>query len=203
MNYFLLQRFFGLFWALIQQICFVWLKRTHDNLAFEKKNHGVFYLTQCAIFLFLSLLCFARDLGFDPAVGAASTSWRSLYPWQGTITVCCVVVCAAMVYFDAMLVVYAHRLHRIYRGGVAAARKTLPVDVAVFALVFGFAGLYLVGSEHAVAALDIPVIGYIRIRRFFIQISNLSYVILEVSAACIFYRLYREMQKRAEVTERA
>lgn len=57
-----------------------------------------------------------------------------------------------MILFDALLLLYAFRIYRLYRRGLTAVRPTFPADAAVVLLVCALCVSYTAGSIHATLA---------------------------------------------------
>lgn len=171
---------FGLVWCLVQQICYIQIKRAYDRAA-GRSSGGLFLAVQAAVALAIVAICVMQGLGVGSF--ADLPSWVRYAPQQPGWSAWTVTICTAMICFDALLVLYARRWARLCDG--AGAVRTLWADAAVIAISFGFGALYLVSSDFAAASLRVSLDGYHTLRRAYIAMANGCYIALELWAAWI------------------
>ena len=186
-HYFLIERLMGLFWVMVQQLCFACLKYAH-NCVVGTRETGKLLLSQGFAMALLAVFCFEYELGIGFPSKALLIGKVDYYPWAVRIT-----LCGAMILFDSLLVLYFARIVRLYRRGLSAARPTLAADLAVLAFVVVLCGGYLYGSIASAQRLRFNMFHYIWIGRFFIQISNFFYIILEVGGALLAWSFLRRL----------
>ena len=187
---FLMEKSLGLFWVLIQQGCFCGVKYVYEGLIPKGQSLRRIVAAQAAFFAVLVVLCFERELGLAFLSSALRFGDRDFYPWAMRIA-----LCSAMILFDALLLLCAFRIYRLYRRGLAAARPTLPADAALFLLTGALCVAYTAGIIHATLANDLPMDDFYWMGRAFIQLSNFFYVPLEITGALLLYRFWRAVQE--------
>lgn len=184
---FTVERLMGLFWVLIQQICFCGLKWGYQRITKEDAAFARFLFFQGMAFLLLCLVCFGRELSL-PFWGALLRYGEyDFYPWSVRI-----LLCSSMILFDALIVLYFYRLLRLYEGQPLAEKSTLPKDLAVLFFVGSLCAFYLFFSMRAILRHSLTPWDFVWIGRFFIQISNLFYITFEVGGALLFWRFLKQ-----------
>jgi len=193
MDVFFIERFLCLFWLAVQQVCFACIKYAYGDIVGTKATLRTEMARNVTLFSLIAVLSFMRDLfpGTSGALFAANGT--DYYPWAVRIF-----LCAAMVLFDSLLVLYFWRIVRVYKKG-AAARRTWPADALLVAFIFSAAAVYLYGSIGAAGRLGIPPEDYVRIGRFFVQVCNFSYIALESIGALLIASFLLGMRKRRGV----
>ena len=189
----MIERLMGLFWVLIQQLCFVCIKYAHDDIVRGRERAVRLAATQAALFLVLLVFCFEREIGlpfFSKTLAKPSVDY---YPWAVRIA-----ICSAMILFDALLVLYFWRIVRVYREGLAVARGTLKGDLAVAAFVLLLGAGYVACSVGASERFGFAMRQYMWIGRFFIQLANFFYIALEVGGAILFWLFLRKLLDRRD-----
>lgn len=184
----------GLFWVLIQQVCFGGIKYVYESLLHPTQGARKYLLQQAFIFGVLCVLAFERELGVPFLSSILTRPHGDFYPWAIRIA-----LCGAMILFDSLLVLYIYRVYRLYRDGLTAAGPTWATDGAVVVAVVSLCVVYVWQSIEATAALNIPMANYRWIGRAFIQLSNFFYVPLESGAAVLLYLFWRALRKKREV----
>jgi hypothetical protein len=144
-----------------------------------------------ALFSLIAALSFMRDLFPGTSCAFLAASGTDYYPWGVRIF-----LCAAMVLFDSLLVLYFWRIVRVYKRGAAAVRRTWPADALLAALIFSAAAVYLYGSIGAAERLGLSSGEYVRIGRFFVQACNFSYIALESIGALLIASFLLGVKKR-------
>ena len=187
---FLMEKSLGLFWVLIQQGCFCGVKYIYEGLIPDGQGLRRIVAAQVFFFAALTALCFERELGLALLSSALKYGDRDFYPWAMRIT-----LCSAMILFDALLLLYAFRIYRLYRRGLAAAGPTLPADAALALLTCALCVAYTAGAIHATLVRDIPMDDFYWTGRAFIQLSNFFYVPLEITGAVLLYRFWRTVRE--------
>lgn len=186
---FLLLRAFALFWCAVQQVCFIWLKRSYCA-ASGRTVGGSFYAVQAALIAAVLVASFLPELGI---VLPLELEWTAgALAIEPAKTVWVVTACAAMICFDALLVLYARRFLVLCRTGEARGRSL--GDALVIAASFGAAALYIAASNAAAVELRAGPAEYLALRRAFIQAANVCYAVLEITGAFVLYGLWREMR---------
>lgn len=188
MHYFMIERLMGLFWVSIQQACFVCIKYAHDDIVNGNGRARRIAASQAAVFVLLAVLSFERELGCGFISQKLVTQGMDYYPWAVRIT-----ICAAMILFDSLLVLYFWRITKVYRNGIQAARATLPGDIAVTIATLALGACYIVFSMSASEKFGFGIEQYKWIGRFFIQISNFFYIALEVGGAIMFWLFLKKL----------
>lgn len=192
---FLVEKSMGLFWVLVQQACFCCVKYVYAGIvsgggtaAFVRQRRRI-AAVQIAAAASLVVLCFERELGVGGLSRLLDLDAADFYPWAVRMA-----LCAAMILFDALLLLYTFRIYRIYRHGLSAARPTLPADAALTAGVLALWALYEAGGIHAALSRGLTIDDYVWIGRAFIQISNFFYVPLEICGASLMYIFWRSVR---------
>jgi len=177
----------GLFWVGVQQFCFTCLKYAHDGILGIGNTKRLVFI-QLFSFVLLVLFCFEYELG-------SGYFWKTLRINKVEFDewVVRVILCGAMILFDALLVLYFARIVRIYRYGLSSARPTLTVDLIIFAFVVVLCFSYLYGSITSSLRLGFDMDQYNWIGRFFIQISNFFYITLEVGGAFLAWSFLKQL----------
>ncbi len=190
---FLIEKSMGLFWVLIQQICFGGSKYVYESLVRPEQGTRTYLLQQGCIFGILCVLAFERELGVPFLSSILNRPHGDFYPWGIRI-----MLCGVMILFDSLLVLYIYRICRLYRHGLASVRPTGIADWGLVAVVATFCVLYVWHSIETSAAFRIPMWDYPWIGRAFIQISNFFYVPLESLAALLLYLFWCDLKKDLE-----
>ena len=190
---FTIERLMGLFWVLIQQICFSGLRWVYQDILEKGTSIRRFFLLQMGCFFFLCLLCFGRELSLPFFRTLLLVGERDFYPWSIRI-----LLCSAMILFDALIVLYFYRLLRLYEGNPLQEKSAIPKDIAVLFFVSSLFLLYTVLSIQTVLRHNLSMWDFVWIGRFFIQISNLFYITFEVGGALLFWRFLK--RTRSEKT---
>lgn len=188
--YFPIVRVAALFWSLVQQLCFVLARRAYLGVD-DRRPSALFYASQAAVAAALAAVSFSGELGIVPPYDLPSIAW--IRPPQQGVTAWCIAMCAAMICFDGLLVIYAYRFLKLSRGAELERRAPI-VDAAFTAVVLGAAALYWISGDAAASELAASTFEYLTIRRFFIQISNGCYVVLELTCAAILFKFWRELR---------
>ncbi|MCL1941889.1 MAG: hypothetical protein FWG09_08085 [Synergistaceae bacterium] len=199
MDSFLLERLLGLFWVAVQQFCFACLKYTHDGIVGTLRT-GRLLAFQFFAFALLVVFCFNTELVNDYLWNALLIDGVIFYAWTVRVT-----LAGVMILFDALLVLYFVRIVRLYRYGLAAARPTLPGDIAVCASVAALCCAYLYLSITSSLRLGFDMRQYNWIGRFFAQVCNFFYISLEIGGAFLAWsflrRLLRDKKDESKITE--
>ena len=185
----MIERLMSLFWVMVQQFCFTCLKYAHDNIVGTGKTRKLL-LTQLLAFVLLIAYCFESELGNGYLRNALYINRVVFYEW--TVRV---VLCGVMILFDWLLVLYFVRVVRIYRHGIASAPPTWPGDLAVFVFVSVLSCSYLYFSITSALHLGFDMDQYNWIGRFFIQISNFFYIVLEVVGAVFAWLFLKQVTR--------
>ena len=187
---FLMEKLLGLFWVLVQQACFCGVKYVYEGLIPGGQGPRRIVAAQLALFATLAVLCFEEELGLGFLSTALKFGIKDFYPWAMRMA-----LCSAMILFDALLLLYAFRIYRLYRHGLSAARPTLPVDAALTLFACVLCVAYTAGTIHATLARNISMKVYMWMGRAFIQVSNFFYVPLEITGAVLLYRFWRAVRE--------
>lgn len=190
---FLTDKLMGLFWVLVQQVCFCGVRYVYESLVPCGRSARRIAAPQAAVLVLLTILCFERELGIPFLSSLLVFGLRDFWPWTMRIA-----LCGAMILFDALLLLYTYRIYRIYRRGLQAAGPTLAGDAALTLLVLALCAGYAAGSIRATLAHDISMDDYTWIGRAFIQISNFFYAPLEIAGAALLWRFWRAVREDAE-----
>jgi len=177
----------GLFWVIVQQFCFTCLKYAHDNILGIVKTWRLLF-SQLLVLVILSAFIFSPELGSRYFWNALYINRVVFFEWVVRVT-----LCGVMILFDALLVLYFARIVRLYRCGLASARPTLPVDLAVFTFVAVLCCGYLYESITSSLRLGFNMDQYNWIGRFFIQISNFFYIALEIGGAVLAWLFLKHL----------
>lgn len=182
MSVFTIERIFELFWTLVQIICFSCVKYAHDDIAFGTGRGVRIAAVGGMTVLVLATASFLPELGFY-----APLRWDvggvEYYAWAVRMS-----LCAAMMFFDLMIVLYFYRITRLYKKGLSAARGTFLVDVAVFTLFVVSAGVYICASTSASVRLGFSWMEYRWVGRFFVEMANFFYLALESAGAVLLWK---------------
>lgn len=119
---------------------------------------------------------------------------KNFYPWAMRIT-----LCAAMILFDSLLLLYTFRIYKLYRGKLA--RPTFLPDLAVTLFICVICFGYIAGSIHASLTQHISMNAYLWVGRAFVQLSNFFYVPLEIAGAVLLYKFRRAVRDNKEIQE--
>jgi len=193
MDVFLIERFLCLFWLAVQQVCFACIKYAYGDIVGTRATLRTEMARNVTLFSLIAALSFIRDLFLGTSGALFTANGMDYYPWAVRIF-----LCAAMVLFDSLLVLYFWRIVRVYKKG-AAVRRTWPADALLAAFIFSAAAAYLYGSIKAAGRLCIPPEDYVRIGRFFVQVCNFSYIALESIGALLIASFLLGMRKRRGV----
>lgn len=147
---------------------------------------------QAALLLAAALLAFIRDIFPVWTERLLVVGGSDYFPWGVRIS-----LCAAMVLFDSLLVLYFSRIVRLYRKGLSAARPTLPGDALLCSLVAVTAAGYIWLSISAASRFGLSMEEYMWIGRFFVQLCNFSYIALEALGALLFLLFLRRLRSDA------
>ncbi|MBP9626716.1 MAG: hypothetical protein KBF14_06470 [Synergistaceae bacterium] len=183
---FTIERLMGLFWVLIQQICFSGLKWVYQDISEKGTSIRRSFLLQGGSFFLLCLLCFGRELSLPFFPTLLLFGERDFYPWSIRI-----LLCSAMILFDALIVLYFYRLLRLYEGNPLREKSPVPKDLGVLFFVGSLFLLYTAFSIKTILRHDLSMWDFVWIGRFFIQISNLFYITFEVGGALLFWRFLK------------
>ena len=183
---FTIERLMGLFWVLIQQICFSGLKWVYQDISEKATSIRRLFLLQGGSFFLLCLLCFGRELSLPFFPTLLLFGERDFYPWSVRI-----LLCSAMILFDALIVLYFYRLLRLYEGNPLREKSPVPNDLGVVFFVGSLFLLYTAFSIKTILHHDLSMWDFVWIGRFFIQISNLFYITFEVGGALLFWRFLK------------
>ena len=191
MHYFMIERLMGLFWVMIQQLCFVCIKYAHDDIVLGQGRVKRLAAVQAIFFLLLLAFCFEREAGLPLLSRLLAGRSLDYYPWAVRIA-----ICAAMILFDSLLVVYFWRIVRVYRKGLHAAKGTIRGDLALTAFVLLLGVGYVVLGIRASERFAFTMAQYMWVGRFFIQLANFFYIALEVGGAILFWQFLRKLLDR-------
>lgn len=194
---FLIEKSMGLFWVLVQQVCFCGVGYVYGDLArgsaFPVRR---FLLRQAAVFAVLCALCFERELGIPFLSSMLIIDGRDFYPWAVRIT-----LCSMMILFDALLLVYTWRVYGIYTRGRQTVRPTWRGDLCV---VIGVGLLCVLWIHRSIATTllhNLSMWDYTWMGRAFIQLSNFFYVPLEIAGAILLYFFRKAVRRSLAATE--
>lgn len=187
---FLIEKLMGLFWVFIQQICFCGVGYVYGNLVHPDRGSQKFFGRQAIAFLVLCLLCFERELGIPFLSSLLLLEEGDFYPWAILI-----ILCSAMILFDALLLLYTWRVYRVYRRGTRSIGRTFPVDLCFIVAVGTVCCMYIRRSIDVTLLYGLSGEEYIRIGRAFIQLSNFFYVPLEITGALLLYFFRRAVRR--------
>lgn len=187
--YFICERLMGLFWVLVQQLCFVCVKYTYDDIVTGRGQRKRLAVQQGIVFFAMVFFCFQYELGFSDIPLALFIKGTEYFPWVVRITLCC-----AMILFDSLLLLYVFRIVRVYRYGLKTAHPTQRGDLIVLVLVTILLGSYIYTSVHTSVNHNFSMAQYNWIGRFFIQLANVFYVALEVSGALIAWKFLKHLK---------
>ncbi len=188
---FLAEKSMGLFWVLIQQICFCGVGYVYGDLVRESFGRRDFFLRQGIFFFVLCLLCFEKELGISLLSGALTIGERNFHPWAIRI-----LLCSVMILFDALLLLYTWRIYRVCIRGRKAIRPTLPVDLCLVAGMAFLCVAYIRQSIDTALLHDLTMWNYTWLGRAFIQLSNFFYVPLEIAGAILLW-FFRKTVRRS------
>ena len=186
---FLVEKSLGLFWVLIQQCCFCMVKCVYEKLIPNGQGLRRIVLIQAFLFIILAILCFEQELSIKFLSSLLFFGRRNFYPWAVRI-----ILCSAMILFDALLLLYTFRIYKLYKFGLAAMRPVFPVDFALTLFICVICAGYISGTIHATLTRNISMNLYFWLGRAFIQFSNFFYVPLEIAGAVLLYKFYHSVR---------
>ncbi|MDO4988784.1 MAG: hypothetical protein Q4E17_07170 [Synergistes sp.] len=192
MDYFMIERLMGLFWVFIQLFSFCAIKYAYTDILENKGLSRTALLSSAVFFCLLVVYSFMPEFGMNKVPDMLIRGENFYFPWSVRI-----ILCAAMIMFDALLVLYFARIVRIYRGGRRAARNTLSGDCAVAAFCVLLAFFYITGGISACEKYGFSMDEYLWIGRFFILLSNFFYITLEVSGAVMIMKFLNTLKGEA------
>ncbi|MDR1732959.1 MAG: hypothetical protein LBR61_12805 [Synergistaceae bacterium] len=191
---FLIEKSMGLFWVLVQQICFCGARYLYEGLLSDRSLRR-FYAGQFVIALLFVCLCFERELGLPFFSSWLVVGTRDFYPWAVRIT-----LCGVMIAFDMLLLLHVYRVFRIYKRG--RVRFASWADGAIVAGTGLLCVVYIWRSIRATLAFNLSIDDYTWIGRAFIQFSNFFYMPLEIGAAFIFYAFLKTLRREKHRDEK-
>ncbi|MBQ6774740.1 MAG: hypothetical protein IJP48_11875 [Synergistaceae bacterium] len=142
-------------------------------------------MTQVILFIILVILCFEYELSIKFLSSLLLFGRRNFYPWSVRI-----ILCSAMILFDALLLLYTFRIYRLYKFGFESLSPVFPVDLALTLIICLICSGYIAGTIHASLTRNISMRSYVWLGRAFIQFSNFFYVPLEITGAILLYKFY-------------
>ena len=147
-------------------------------------------MTQIILFAVLVILSFEQELSIKFLSSMLIFGRKNFYAWTIRIT-----LCAAMILFDSLLLLYTFRIYKLYRCGLACVHSTIWADFAVTLFVCLICAGYIAGSIHASLTQRISMNAYLWVGRAFVQLSNFFYVPLEIAGAILLYKFYRAVHE--------
>ncbi|GHV38796.1 hypothetical protein FACS1894187_18040 [Synergistales bacterium] len=184
---FLAEKLMGLFWVLVQQVCFCGSKILYESLSRGSARVKRILFFQCAIFIAFCAVSFEWELGVPFLSFALCIGERDFYPWAVRV-----ILCSGMILFDALLTLYIYRIYRLCRDGERSFRPVFLWDFFVFFCIAALCVGFIAQSVSTTLVHDLDMdLEFTWLARAFVSFSNFFYVPLEACAAAVLFRAWR------------
>lgn len=186
----------ALFWILVQQVCLCYIKWAYEDMMGRASRMRAYMALHGVFFVFLLSVGFDLLLGLDFVYGRLPEGALFFYgrlKWN--------FFCEVMLVLDALLVVYAWRMYRLYmreEGSSLEASSPMRVrawDIVVIVVFFAPFLWYHAGMTEAALRHGLDDEQVRTLQFFFIKVANFFYALFEGTAAVLLWRIYRLVRR--------
>jgi hypothetical protein len=187
---YLTERLVGIIWVTVLQSGFVYLKYMHNHIVLGDGKAGRLFASQLPVSALLFLFCFERELGIDLTSKALLIGGIDFHPWAARVA-----ICGAAILLDALLALYIARIGLVCKYGLPSTATTMSVDLTVSTLAAALCGGYFYFKIMTASSLDIGMLPYLWVLRFFIPMSIFFHIGLGIGGVFMIWPVLRQVKK--------